>query len=148
MKRMIVGADRGDGLVGLWWYTDDKKVIGVSEPVDNGRLDGNYIQYSSGNHLSRWRDVISEFIPEGEREAIISKGFKSLYRGRVIYDTLTSCYIITCSEDLKNDTEFRSKIIEYFQLSNCNRQFQSLDHYKYKNALTGNPAVDEHYLDI
>lgn len=147
MKRMIMAADRGDGLIGIWWYTDDNQVIGLSEPVDSGKLDGQYIQFSSGNHMSRWRDVIKDFIPSELQESVLSKGFKSLYRGRVIYDTLTSCYVITCSEELKNNSQFRKDIVDYFQLSQCNRQFMGLEHYRYKRELTGNPTLDEYYLD-
>lgn len=147
MKRVVSAADRGDGLIGIWWYTDDGHVIGLSEPVDDGTIDGRYIQYSSGNHMTRWRDVVSQFIQD-DPDSIINQGYKSLYRGRVVYDTLTCCYVITCSEDLKKDSQFRKDIIDYFQLSQCNREFQGLDHYKYKNSLTGNNAVDSQYFDM
>lgn len=72
MKRIILGADRGDGLIGLWWYTDDCNVIGLSEPVDDGVLDGDYIQFSKGNHMTRWKDVIESLLPDNASN-IISK---------------------------------------------------------------------------
>lgn len=123
MKRIISAADRGGGLIGIWWYTEDHKIIGLSEPVNDGIFDGRYIQYSSGNHMTRWRDVVSKYI-QYDQESVIVRGHKSLYRGRVIYDTMTCCYVVIYSEDLKNDREFRKEIVEYFQLFQCNREFQ------------------------
>lgn len=146
MKKAILAADRGDGLIGIWWYTDEGQVIGLSEPVDYGRVDGRYIQYSKGNHMSNWQKVVTEFMST-QSEELIAKGFKSLYRGRVFYDTMTACYVVTCSEDLIKDIPFRNAVTEYFQLSECNRRFEALDHYRYKNELTGNPAVDAFYFD-
>jgi len=146
MKKVILAADRGDGLIGIWWYTDDRQVIGLSEPADSGRADDRYVQYSKGNHMSNWRKVVTEFIPTGAEE-LIAKGFKSLYRGRVLYDTMTACYVVTCSADLIHNIPFRDAITGYFQLSECNRRFETLDHYRYKNELTGNPAVDAFYFD-
>lgn len=147
MKRCIKAADRGDALVGIYWYTDDGKVIGVVQPVDEGEMDGPYLQYSGGNHMTLWRQVVKDCFLKEIQQEVINKGFKSLYRGRCIYFTMTQTYTVTCSEDLVNDNEFRSKIREFFQLENVRVEFEPLMHYKYKTELTGNPAVDEHYFD-
>ena len=141
MKRYIRAADRSDGLIGIWWYDESKQaVISACESVDDGELDGDYIQYHKGNHMNLWQSLA----PDNMRD----KGFKSMYRGRVIYNTRTQCYEITCSEDLMNNFEFRKAILEHFQLTECRREFIPLYHYKHKLELTGNPAVDSSYYDF
>ena len=148
MKRYVhATADRGDALVGIYWYTDDHRVIGLAEPVGDGLIDGEYIQYSGSNHMQAWNLVVRDNISGFEADKIIKKGFKSLYRGRCIYSTMTPTYTVTCSEDLKDDLEFRQKIKDYFQLGSVRVTFVALDHYKNKLELTGNPAVDNLYLD-
>lgn len=148
MKKYIRAVDRGDALVGIYWYLEDSnKVIGLSESVDNGELDGEYIHYSGPNHFRAWRNVIKDNLPDSEQEEMINKGFKSLYRGRCIYSTMTQTYVITCSSELINNLEFRSKVKEYFQLDSVRVSFTALDHYAHKIELTGNPAIDAFYFD-
>lgn len=148
MKRMITAADRGDALIGIYWYTDDGKVFGFSQPTDDGILDGQYIQYDGVNHLSGWRQAVKDSFSAEQQEEIISKGFKSIYRGRCIYDTMTTCYVITCSKDLLNSREFRNAVKSYFNLSQVRVEFKALSHYENKLELTGNPAVDDLYFDV
>lgn len=144
--RVYVKASRGNAQVGIWWYTDDGRVIGVSKPTDSAELDGAYIQYSyKENHMTLWRKVITDNYKDNHEE-IISKGYKSLERGRVIYDCRTCCYEVTCSDALFYDKEFRSKILDYFDLRGNQIEFVKLNHY-HKESLTGNPALDEFYYN-
>lgn len=143
MKR-YVKASRGDGFVGIWWYSNADNIRGVMKSVDDGVLDGMYIQYSdTENHLTLWHKVIEQNVENiSERNAIINKGYKSLERGRVIYNTATMCYEVICSQALVNNLEFRRKIIEAYNLSGNRVEFEALHHY-HTAELTGNPAVDE-----
>lgn len=142
MKKYIK-ASREDACVGIWWYTDSGEVLGLLKPTDEGVLDGVYIQYSDrDNHLTEWRHALEMFIDDPElRENIYRKGYRSLERGRVIYNTRTQIYEVTCSKQLVNDKEFRNKIIEYYSLSNVRVEFVALDHYT-KISYTGNSALD------
>ena len=138
---MMNYADRYDGLIGIWWYDETtNEVIGPAEPVDEGVIDGDYIQYHSGNHMTLWKSYSTK--------SQYPKGFKSMYRGRVIYNTRTQCFEITCSESLMHNANFRAAILSYFQLDNCRRTFVPLLHYRDKVELTGNPALDDGYFDF
>lgn len=138
---------RGDGLVGIWWYTGTD-IIGVSKSVDDGEIDGPYVQYSNTeNHLTLWRKVISSNFSSIEANNIISKGYKSLERGTVIYDLRTRTYLVTCSNDLINNIEFRKKIIYYFNLNDDRVDFEPLSHYR-KVELTSNSALDNFKYSI
>lgn len=78
---------------------------------------------------------------------MIQKGFKSIERGRVIYNTAVQCYQVIYSKALFNDKQFRDDCIKAFNLSECRFEFEALSHY-YKCELTGNSSVDEHYFDF
>ena len=133
----------GDGLIGIWWYTLSKEIIGVSKHVDEGVVDNNYIQYDDkDNHSSLWTQVIRNNYKEPNASKIISKGYKAFERGCVIYNILTQCYEITCSSELVNDRQFRHKIVEYFNLKSDRKDFVPLNHY-HKYELTGNPTLDD-----
>lgn len=139
---MVILESRGDGLVGLWWYTPDKEIWGVSKSVDDGVNDGLYIHYDSkDNHLNQWSKVVKDNCKENAQE-IINKGYKSFERGRVLYNVKTWSYEVTCSEKLVNDEEFKRKCIEYFNLKDEVVDFFALDHY-YVASITGNPALDQ-----
>lgn len=133
----------GDGLVGIWWFTGDK-IIGEAVPVDDGVLCDTVIQYdSSKNHLSDWSKVVKySFESEDEAKEIIDKGYKHFERGRVIFNILTLSYTVTCSEALKNNNDFREKVLSFFNLQNKRVDFEVLDHY-YQYTKTGNPALDD-----
>lgn len=144
--KLYIKASRGNAQVGIWWYTDDCKVIGVSKPTDSAELDGAYIQYScKENHMTLWRKVMSDNYKDNAEE-IIAKGYESLEHGRVIYDCRTCCYEVTCSVSLVHDKEFRNKIIEFFDLSGNQIEFVVLRHY-HKEELTGNSALDDFYYN-
>lgn len=144
--KVYVKASRGNAQIGIWWYTDDKEVWAESCPTDDGELDGPYLQYSSSkNHMTLWSTVVMRNA-KNNANSIIVKGYKSLERGRVIYNCRTACYEVTCSESLINDKEFRRSIIDHFDLKGNQIEFVKLNHY-HKEELIGNLALDEFYYN-
>lgn len=130
--------------VGIWWYTDKGELWEESIPTNNGILCGTYIQYSdTENHLTLWPSIVKKYV-KGEKlqRDIIAEGYKSIERGRVIYNTATMTYEITCSQRIIYDSGFRKKIVDYYHLSKGRYEFTPLNHY-HKIKLTGNPALDE-----
>lgn len=120
-------ASRGDAQVGIWWYTDDRKILAVSKLTDDGELNGSYIQYSSTeNHMTLWHKVMKDHMPDNY-EDIVKKGYQSFERGKVIYDCRTCCYEVTCSENLIYDRAFRREIIDYFNLRGNQVEFVQLN---------------------
>ena len=113
------------------------------KPTDQGALCGNYFQYDDQeNHLTLWRQVVNEHISDPDRRSeIISKGYKSFERGRVIYNTATQCYEVICSAALVGNKEFQDSVVQAFQLSGNRVEFCALSHY-HKAEITGNPALD------
>ena len=139
MKRYVKGS-LTSGLVGIWWLYNNQ-VIADFETLDSGYNDGNYIQYSATkNHLTEWRRLVSENLSDNA-ESIIANGYKSLERGRVIYNLRTMAYEVTCSESVYINKEARDTIIDAFELRGCRYDFVKLDHYHIAK-LTGNPALD------
>lgn len=134
----------GKNRVGIWWYTDNNEIWEESIQKDNGILSGIYIQYSNTeSHLSLWSSTVKKHIKDKKlQENIIAKGYKSVERGRVIYNTATMMYEITCSAKMIHNMEFRKNIVNYYQLSENRYEFVQLNHY-YKIELTGNPILDE-----
>lgn len=145
MKRYIK-ASRGNAQIGIWWYTDDGKVWAQSDFTDNGVQDGPYLQYSDHqNHMTLWTSTVKRYAKDNAN-GIIAKGYKSLERGRVIYNCMTACYEVICSQAMINNKQFRQAIIDYFDLSGNQVEFIVLRHY-YKEELTGNPTLDEFYYN-
>lgn len=89
-----IKASREDACIGVWLYTDSGEVLGLFKPTDKGVLDGAYVQYSDkDNHLTERRHALELFIHDTElRESIYRKGYRSLERGKVIYNTRTQVY--------------------------------------------------------
>lgn len=146
MQRYIK-ASRGNAQIGIWWYTDDGEIWAESDFTDNGIQDGMYLQYSDKeNHMTLWSTVVMRNASETDANQIICKGYKSLERGRVIYNCATVCYEVTCSKAILNDKKFRQKIIDYFDLKGNQVEFVPLNHY-YKDELTGDPNTDEFYYN-
>lgn len=140
MKRYIKSS-KDDAFVGIWWYTDSGEVIGVMKSLSEAELDGNYYQYSSTeNHMTLWKSVCQAYF-EDSWEQIYNLGYKGLERGRIIYDTRTQTFVITCSANIANDIQFRKAVIDAFNLTGCRYDFEVLSHYA-KLPLTGNPAID------
>ena len=134
------------GLIGIWWYTDEGHIWAVKKPADEGALDGPYLHYSdTESHFTLWKRMVTQNISDSQAAtARISLGFKSLERGRVIYDTRTQCYEVTCSETLYLDNDFRTKIKKAYNLEHSRVTFVHLHHYR-KLCLTGNPVLDAIY---
>lgn len=137
-----------EGLVSIWWYTDDGEFWDFSKPLDDAEEDHGYLQYSTTkNHMNLWRTAVKDHIADvSEQNQIISKGYKSIERGRIVFNIRTQAYEIICSEALVNDPEFRTKCVKYFGLSGNRYDFEALHHYS-KQELTGNPAIDSMYYD-
>ncbi|MCM1286664.1 MAG: hypothetical protein NC240_00035 [Clostridium sp.] len=114
---------KGNAQVGIWWYTDDGDIWVVSTSKDDGELDGPYLQYSTKeNDMTLWRKLVSDNRKSNLEESV-SKDYKTLECGRVVYDCRTCCYEVTCSEKLIYDKEFRMKIIDCFELSGNQVEF-------------------------
>lgn len=147
MKKYIKGS-RSGGMVSVWWYTDDGEFWDFSTMTDDGVEQYGFIQYSTtDNHMTLWRKAVQENISDpAEQQKIISKGYKSFERGRIIFNVRTQCYEITCSEALFNNKDFRNDCVDYFGLSGNRYEFVKLDHYS-NQELTGNPALDDMYYD-
>ena len=135
-------------LVSIWWYTDSGEFWDYSTDLDNAVESNGYLQYSnSKNHLNLWRSVVAKYIEDPkERQRIINNGYKSIERGRVIYNIRTQSYEIICSETLAKSTEFMNKCIKYFNLSGNRYDFVPLHHYGVVK-LTGNPTLDAFYYE-
>lgn len=141
MKRYIK-ASLTSGLVGIWWIKDDQ-VIADTRTLDSGFNDGSFIHYDERkNHTTEWRSLIKKSFPN-EADEIIRKGYKSLDRGRVVYNLRTQCYEITCGDTVFNDIEKRKLLVDAFELINCRYEFVNLGTHYHIAELTGNPALDE-----
>ena len=129
------------GCVGIWWLLDSK-VIGNAIPLDSGYNDGNFIHYDNfKNHSTEWHTVLQEQAPD-DCDTIYPKGFKSIERGRVVYNLRTMCYEIVCSEEVAINAEAIKSIVEFYDLSDCRYDIVTDRHYHIAE-LTGNPALDE-----
>lgn len=143
---MFFNKNKNEPLVGIWWWTEDKRIIGFNTPKSKGANIDGMIHYSSKeNHISLWKKVLFENMPEEEASFWYKKGFKSLFRGRVYYNTRTMCYEITCSSEIVNDYDFREKVLSAHKLEGARYEFVTLHHYEARLELTGNPALDEFY---
>lgn len=147
-KQNIFGSYKG-GLISIWWYTDNGEFWDYSTSTDDAVEYSGYLQYSNReNHMTLWRKAVREHIKDRkEQEKLIAKGYKSLERGRVIYNIRAQCYEIICSEELVHNSTFRNACIDYFNLSGNRYSFEAMHHYG-KQELTGNPALDEMYYEI
>lgn len=137
------------GLVAIWWYTDDGEFWDFSKTLDNAEQDYDYLQYSkTKNHLNLWKLATNTYVKDKNiRKNIYEKGYKSIERGRVVYNIRTQTYEVICSKALVDNIEFRNKCIEHFKLRGNRVDFEALNHY-YKIELTGNPSIDKFYFDI
>lgn len=147
MKRYIISSG-SQSFVGIWWYTDEGRVIGAMCDVKDGYLDGRFVQYSQfKNHMNLWKYVVYHDFDKESADKIYELGYRGLERGRVIYDTMTQVFIITCSEAIAPNKEALSDIKDAFSLSDNRCEIEVLNHYK-KLPLTGNPSVDEQILNM
>lgn len=141
MKRYIK-ASSTSGFIGIWWIKDDI-VIADYKTTDEGYNDGSFINYDQfKNHSTEWRRLIKEYFPD-EADELIKKGYKSLDRGRVVYNLRTQCYEITCGDNVFNDIDTRKELVAAFNLQNCRFDFVNLGTHYHIAELTGNPALDQ-----
>lgn len=139
--RTVESAPTHEGNVGIWWFYNDK-VIGESCPKSEGIVDGDCIQFSSvDNHITMWESVIREQLPEYSDS--ISKGYRSIERGRVVYNFRTQVYEITCSYALASDENVIRLIAEAFNIADLRYDVVPLSHY-YVPTYTGNPTLDNY----
>lgn len=140
MKRYI-RASLTSGFVGIWWIYEDN-VVADMKSLDEGYNDGNFINYDRfRNHSTEWRTIIRECYPD-DAESIISKGYKSLDRGRVVYNLRTQSYEVTCGDEVYNSIDKRKMIVDAFSLNGCRYDFVNLGTHYHVAPLTGNPALD------
>lgn len=143
-----VKSSRSQAFVGIWWYTDEGRVIGAMCDVNDGYLDGRFVQYSQfKNHMNLWKYLVYHEFDNESADRTYDLGYRGLERGRVIYDTMTQVFMITCSEAIASNEEALSDIKDAFSLSGNRCEVEVLNHYK-KLPLTGNPAVDEQILNM
>ena len=140
MKR-YVRASLTSGFIGIWWICGDD-VIADMKTLDEGYNDGTFVNYDEfKNHSTEWRSIIKECYPN-EAESIISQGYKSLDRGRVVYNLRTQSYEVTCGEDVFNSIAKRKMIVDAFSLRDCRYDFVNVGTHYHIAPLTGNPALD------
>ena len=141
MKKYIK-ASGTSGLVGIWWIYNDI-VIADAKSIESGFNDGSFINYDeTRNHSTEWRRLVKQYLPE-EADKVIAKGYKSLDRGRVIYNLRTQCYEVTCGSSVYADLDKRQMIKDAFDLNGCRTEFVNLGTHYHIAELTGNPAIDD-----
>lgn len=147
-KKTPITSGYKTGLVSIWWYTDHDEFWDYSTDLNSAVESNGYLQYSNEkNHLNLWRSVVAKYIESpSERQNIINNGYKSIERGRVIFNIRTQSYEIICSEALCQNAKFRENCIKYFNLAGNRYDFVPLHHYGIMK-LTGNPALDQFYYE-
>lgn len=136
MKRYIK-CGLTSGYVGIWWIFNDA-IIADLVSLDNGYNDGSFIHYSdTKNHLTEWNRMMHEANADDQ----IPKGFKSIERGRVVYNLRTMCYEIICSESVSHNLALLKKIVATVELTTCRYDIVEDSHYHIAE-ITGNPALD------
>ena len=142
MKRYIRTAEpepQHEGNIGIWWYYNGK-VVGEYCPLSEGLEDRGYLQFSkTKNHITEWASTIKEQLPEAV--SMIPKGYRSIERGRVVYDPRAMVYEIICSPAIASNDNAINRIAEEFNISDLRYDVIPSSHY-YVPTLTGNPALD------
>lgn len=143
MKRYIRTEENSEiptqGNVGIWWFYNNK-IIGEYCPIDEGVDDRGYIQFSKvKNHVTEWEAAIKEQLPESID--MIPKGYRSIERGRVVYNIRSQVYEIVCGQAIAKDENAIKLIAEAFEISDTRYDVVVSSHY-YIPTMTGNPALD------
>ena len=142
MKRYIRTVEEDiptEGNVGIWWFYNNK-VIGEYCPIDEGIDDRGYIQFSkTKNHITEWESTIREQLPEVTD--LLSKGYRSIERGRVVYNIRSQIYEIVCSPELGVDENAINLIATEFGISDLRYDVVLSYHYTIPK-LTNNPTLD------
>jgi len=127
------------GNVGIWWFYNNK-VVGVYCPLSEGVEQWGYVQFSnSENHMTMWEDIIEEQLPEATD--MIPLGYRSIERGRVVYDARSQVYEIICSEKIASDNNAIQLIAKEFNISDLRYEVEPSSHY-YVPHFTNNPTLD------
>lgn len=145
--KLTINESMLEGFVSIWWYRDGE-FWSFDKSLEDAEEFNGYLQYSNTqNHLTLWRQVINRHIcNEADRKSIISKGYKSIDRGRIVYNIRAQCFEILCSPELQKDKKFIQDCIKYFELSGKRYSFIPMYHYT-KHELTGNPVLDASYYE-
>lgn len=142
MKRYIRTVEEeipATGNVGIWWFYNNK-VIGEYCPIDEGIDDRGYIQFSkTKNHITEWESTIREQLPEATD--LLSKGYRSIERGRVVYNIRSQIYEIVCSPEFGVDENAINLIATEFGISDLRYGVVLSYHYTIPK-LTNNPTLD------
>ena len=142
MKKYVRSVDLQaphEGNVGIWWFYNNQ-VVGEYCPVSEGVGDRGYTQFSTtDNHITKWENTIKEQLPEAVD--LIPKGYRSIERGRVVYDIRSQIYEIVCSQAVAADAEAIKLIADAFNIADLRYEVVPSSHY-YVPTLTGNPALD------
>lgn len=127
------------GMVGIWWIYKDSVVADIVS-LENGYNDGYFIHYDERkNHASEWKTLM---LKNGANEDEIKKGYRSIERGRVVFNLRTQSYEIVCSEDVSKSSDILRKISDAFNLAGCRVDVVVDTHYRlYEYG--SNPALDE-----
>lgn len=137
---MQLQANREDSYIGIWWWTGSE-IIGTKIPTDDGYQDGQYIQPSpkiGDNHFSLWESVQKQASNENE---VKDKTFRQHERGRVIYDTSTMFFMITCSDKVAKNDKILRAIISCYNLQPGSTDIMPNPHYHVYDT-TGNAALE------
>ena len=127
------------GNVGIWWFYNNK-VVGDYCPVNEGINDRGYLQFSTtDNHITLWESTIKEQLPEAVD--LIPKGYRSIERGRVVYDIRSQVYEIICSQAIASDKNAINLIAKEFDIADLRYDVIPSSHY-YVPTYTGNPTLD------
>lgn len=141
MKRYVRSIEQlhHEGNVGIWWFYNNK-VIGEYCPLSEAIEDRGYMQFSkTRNHITEWESTIKEQLPEAID--LIPKGYRSIERGRVVYDPRAMVYEIICSQAIASDEAATSAIAKEFDIADLRYDIIPSSHY-YVPTLMGNPTLD------
>lgn len=142
MKLFVRTSDEiepAEGNIGIWWFYNNK-VVGMYVPLSEGVAYRGYIQFDKiKNHITEWESTIKEQLPEALD--FIPKGYRSIERGRVIYDPRSMVYVIVCSNALAADSNVIKLIADEFEISNLRYDVMPSSHYDIP-TYTGNPTLD------
>ena len=128
MIHIKLNADHGDSYLGIWWWTGTE-IIGTRINPDDGVLDGHYIQPTpdvTKNHFTEWNRIKAT---AKNPEEVKDKSYKGLERGRVLYDTMTMCFVVTCSPQIYKNDVFRRAVVDFYNLQLGSTDFSANPHY-------------------
>lgn len=115
------GNDKGK--IAIWWYTDDRRFLAFCKALNEAVSVGNYMQADdTKDRLALWNSLL-ENISDEERKKYKNLSYESVESGSVVFDCLTMCFEVHCSERLLEDDRFIKDCLEYFGLTNTRVDF-------------------------